>query len=177
MYRNTIYKKYLNLNSNLNWIYKLLIYKFWVSKLQMYKLEVYKLQVNKFTKIGKQVEEMGSIAPPTKSFVSHKATSPRPLVSQAEFSSKLFLQTFNFSITSKLFYTHKLLIFPTHHPNFNQISNFQHELNTPLIPEPQPRERAEQCARLPAKMAERQGPSGAHERQAHGPEIKETNFI
>ncbi len=48
MYRNTIYKKYLNSNSNLNHIYKLL-----VSKFQMCKLEVNKLQVHKFTKIEK----------------------------------------------------------------------------------------------------------------------------
>jgi hypothetical protein len=38
---------------------------------------------------------------------------------QAKFS-KLFLQTSNFSITSKLFYTQKLPIFPLHHSNFNQ---------------------------------------------------------
>ena len=42
----------------------------------------------------------------------------------AEFSSKLFLQTFNFSITSKLSYTHKLPTFPSYRSNFNQISNF-----------------------------------------------------
>jgi hypothetical protein len=42
----------------------------------------------------------------------------------AEFSSKLFLQTSNFSITSKLFYTHKLPTFPSHCSNFNQTSNF-----------------------------------------------------
>ena len=42
----------------------------------------------------------------------------------AEFSFKLFLQTFNFSITSKLFYTDKLLTFPSYHSNFNQTFNF-----------------------------------------------------
>ncbi|KAB8085834.1 hypothetical protein EE612_008830, partial [Oryza sativa] len=43
---------------------------------------------------------------------------------KAVFSFKVFLQTSNFSITSKLFYTHKLSTFPSHHSNFNQISNF-----------------------------------------------------
>ncbi len=38
MYRNTIYKKYLNSNSNLNRVYKLLTYKLWVYKLYMYSL-------------------------------------------------------------------------------------------------------------------------------------------
>ena len=42
MHRNTIYKEYLNSNSNLNQIYKLLTYKFWVSKFYMCKFEVYK---------------------------------------------------------------------------------------------------------------------------------------
>mgnify|MGYP003702856869 CR=1 FL=1 len=44
--------------------------------------------------------------------------------SEAEFSSKIFLQIFNFFITSKLSYTHKLPIFPSHRSNFNQTSNF-----------------------------------------------------
>jgi hypothetical protein len=43
---------------------------------------------------------------------------------KAEFSSKLFLRTSNFSIISKLSYTHKLLTFPSHHFNFNQTFNF-----------------------------------------------------
>ncbi len=50
-------------------------------------------------------------------------TSPIGL-SEAEFSSKFFLQTSNFSITSKLSYTHKLLTFPSHRSNFNQTFNF-----------------------------------------------------
>ncbi len=43
---------------------------------------------------------------------------------EALFRSKLFLQTSNFSITSKLSYIHKLSIFPSHHSNFNQTFNF-----------------------------------------------------
>ena len=39
-------------------------------------------------------------------------------------SSKLFLQTSNFSITSKFSYTRKLPTFPSHRFNFNQTSNF-----------------------------------------------------
>lgn len=42
----------------------------------------------------------------------------------AVFSSKIFFQTSNFSITSKFSYTHKLLTFPSHRLNFNQTSNF-----------------------------------------------------
>ncbi len=44
--------------------------------------------------------------------------------SRAEFSSKLFLQTSNFFITSKFFYIHKLPTFSSHRSNFNQTSNF-----------------------------------------------------
>ena len=42
----------------------------------------------------------------------------------AVFNYKIFLQTSNFSITSKLFYTHKLPTFPSHRSNFNQNFNF-----------------------------------------------------
>jgi hypothetical protein len=38
--------------------------------------------------------------------------------------SNFFFQTFNFFITSKFSYTHKLLTFPSHHFNFNQTFNF-----------------------------------------------------
>jgi hypothetical protein len=37
--------------------------------------------------------------------ISSGTGSQQLITCQAEFSSKLFLQTFNFSITSKLFYT------------------------------------------------------------------------
>lgn len=50
----------------------------------------------------------------------------------ALFSFQLFLQTSNFSITSKLSYTHKLLTFFLQTSNFSQISNFNVELNTAL---------------------------------------------
>lgn len=40
------------------------------------------------------------------------------------FSSKIFIQTSNFSIKSKFFYTRKLLTFPSYRFNFNQTSNF-----------------------------------------------------
>uniref|UniRef100_A0A0E0IW37 Uncharacterized protein n=1 Tax=Oryza nivara TaxID=4536 RepID=A0A0E0IW37_ORYNI len=43
---------------------------------------------------------------------------------KAEFSSKIFLQTSNFSITLKFFYTHKLPTFLSHRSNFNQTFNF-----------------------------------------------------
>jgi hypothetical protein len=43
---------------------------------------------------------------------------------QGDFSSQLFLQISNFSITSKLSYTHKLPTFPSHRSNFNQTFNF-----------------------------------------------------
>ena len=46
------------------------------------------------------------------------------IATKAEFSSKLFFKTSNFFITSKLSYTHKLQTFLSHHPNFNQTSNF-----------------------------------------------------
>jgi hypothetical protein len=45
-------------------------------------------------------------------------------VGKPKFSSKIFLETFNFSITSKLSYTHKLPTFPSHRSNLNQTSNF-----------------------------------------------------
>ena len=45
-------------------------------------------------------------------------------------TAKLFLQTSNFSITSKLSYTHKLSTFPSHHSNFN--FQFQRELKHSL---------------------------------------------
>ncbi len=38
--------------------------------------------------------------------------------------SKVVPQTSNFSITSKLSYTHKLSTFSSHHSNFNLTSNF-----------------------------------------------------
>ena len=40
------------------------------------------------------------------------------------FSCKLCYQTFNFFITSKLFYTHKFSIFPSHRSNFKLTFNF-----------------------------------------------------
>ncbi len=40
------------------------------------------------------------------------------------FGSKFFLQNFNFSIISKLFYSYKLSIFSLHHFNFNQNTPF-----------------------------------------------------
>jgi hypothetical protein len=43
---------------------------------------------------------------------------------KAVFSCKFFLPTFNFSITSKFSYIHKLSTFPSHHFNFNQTFNF-----------------------------------------------------
>ena len=45
-------------------------------------------------------------------------------LTKAEFSFKVFLQTSNFFIRSKLFYVHKLSTFPSHHFNFNQTFNF-----------------------------------------------------
>jgi hypothetical protein len=44
---------------------------------------------------------------------------------KAMFSSKIILQTFNFFITSKLFYTHKLPTFLSHHSNFNQTQKLE----------------------------------------------------
>jgi hypothetical protein len=51
-------------------------------------------------------------------------TSKRVGKSEPLFSFQLFLQTSNFSITSKLSYTHKLPNFPLHRSNFNQTFNF-----------------------------------------------------
>jgi hypothetical protein len=50
MYRNTIYKKYLNSNLNLNRIYKLLTYKLCFSKLYAYKNTIIKIE-DAFAKI------------------------------------------------------------------------------------------------------------------------------
>ena len=55
-----------------------------------------------------------------------KPKTPRQgtIVGKGRSYLQLFLRTSNFSITSKLFYTHKLLTFPLYHSNFNQTSIF-----------------------------------------------------
>ena len=65
----------------------------------------------------------------------------------AVFSSKIFLQTFNFFITLKFFYIHKLSTFPSHRSNFNQTSNFDvNVLNTAYVLEIKTRPTAEKEA-------------------------------